>query len=199
MAGSSPEEAVDNFIGPLRQALACVVRATAIGSGHRQDEPNSVTLFPEGQDGGDPARVRTHGGEGELLLRFAHLYRVVHVPGDQQCGPYKVSSSFYRYDILDRDEDEVVVFHWEPEGRSPVRTPHLHLPAATPIVLPQRGGSGVAGAKTHLGKLHLPTGRILIEDVVELLIREFGAVPLNENWAAILEKNREAFARGRRW
>lgn len=175
------------------------MRGTAIASGAEQDEDNAVTLFPEGQDGGDPARLRTHGGEGELLFRFAHQYRVVHVPDDLDRGPYEVSSSFYRYDVLDRDGGEVVVFHWEQEGRSPVRTPHLHLPAARPVVLPQRVNSGVAALRTYLNRLHLPTGRILVEDVIELLIREFAAVPLVADWEAILAENRTAFLCGRPW
>ncbi len=57
----------------------------------------------------------------------------------------------------------------------------------------------MAKLKTYLNRLHLPTGRILVEDVVELLIRVFAAVPLVDDWEAILAENRAAFLRGRTW
>lgn len=199
MAENSPEEAVDAFIAPLRRALACVVRGTAIASGAELDEDDAVTLFPEGKNGGDPARLRTHGGEGELLFRFAHQYRVVRPPDDAGRGRYLVDTSFYRYDLLDRDGGEVVVFHWEPEGRSPVRTPHLHVSAALPVVLPQRVNSRVAATKTYLNKMHLPTGHIQLEDIVELLIREFAVVPLVQDWEAVVAENRAAHRRRQTW
>lgn len=192
MPASSPEAAVDAFLTPLRRTLACIVRGTAIASGARPDRRNTVLHVSEGQDSERPARIRTHGGEGELLFRFAHAYRVVQLPEVSDRNRYAVRTASYRYDILDRDEGEVVVFHWEPEGRGSVRTPHLHLSAAAPIVLPQHPGSRIADRKTHLNRLHLPTGQILVEDVVELLIRDFRAVPLRADWAAVLARSRAA-------
>ncbi len=82
MVGKSPEAALDACVGLLRRTLACVVRGTALASGADLGEDNAVTLFAEGQDGGDPARTRTHDGEGEILFRCAHQYRVVRVPSD---------------------------------------------------------------------------------------------------------------------
>jgi hypothetical protein len=193
LRGPSPEVAVDEFVARLRRTLACVVRGTAIASGNAPDVTHSVTLFPEGRSGGDPARLRTHGGEGELLLRLALQFRVDRLAGVDE--PYHVSTAFYHFDVLDRDGNEIVVFHWEPEGRGPVHAPHLHLSATTPVVLPQREGSGVAGMKTHLSRLHLPTGQLLIEDVVELLIRDFAVVPLRDDWEHVLADNREATTR----
>lgn len=167
-----------------------MTRGTAIASGAKQDRDGAVTIFPEGRAGGDPARLPTHGGDGELLFRFAHQYRIVHVPDAPPRGSYEVRTAFYRYDILDRDEGEVVVFHWEPRGRSPVRTPHLHLSAAAPVVLPQRVNSGVGNLKTFLNRLHLPTGPLVIEDVIDLLIRDFAVVPRDDDWEAVIEANR---------
>lgn len=61
------------------------------------------------------------------------------------------------------------------------------MPAAAPIVLPQRAGSPLTGQKTHLGNLHLPTGGIGIEDVVGLLIRDFAVDPLRADWERIVD------------
>jgi hypothetical protein len=103
---------------------------------------------------------------------------------------YAIRTTFYHYDILDRDGNEILVYHWEPEGFSPVRVPHLHSPAAAPIVLPQRPASAVAGKRTYLNRLHLLTGHVSIEDVAEVLLREFEVLPLRRNWEDILAEGR---------
>lgn len=113
-------------------------------------------------------------------------------PDAGQGGPYAIRTTFYHYDILDRDGNEIVVYHLEPEGRGPITLPHLHVSAAAAIVLPQRTTSAVAGQRTFLNRLHLLTGHVFIEDVVEVLIREFAVVPLRRDWETILAAGRTA-------
>ena len=199
MAGASPEEAVDAFLDRIRNTLDCVLAGTAFGSGNAVGGEHSLTPYISGQDEPNVARLTTHGGVGELLFRFAHLYTVAFVPDDDQRGPFKVSTSFYQYKILDRDETEVVVYDWAPAGISPVRTPHLHVPIAGSVLLKQREGSPLENQKTYLGSLHFPTARIFLEDIVELLIREFQVDPRRGNWETVLQDNREAIGRGRTW
>ena len=151
-----------------------------------------------GQDEPNVARLSTHGGVGELLFRFAHLYTVVHLPDDAQREPFKVSTSFYQYKILDREENEVVVYDWAPAGASHVRIPHLHVPIAGSIVLKQQEGSPLEGQKTYLGRLHFPTERIFLEDIVELLIREFRVDPRRDDWEEVLKDNRGPLVAGAR-
>lgn len=144
----------------------------------------------------------THGGTGEICFGFVHRYKVVHVlPEDEaniafghRRGPYKVSTSFYQYQFLDIAGNEILVYHWEPESGSPVLAPHLHVPSAGAIRLPQRPGWPREEAKTHLGKLHMLTGRVFLEDMVEILIREFRVdSPLGpDGWEPVLQSNREA-------
>lgn len=55
-------------------------------------------------------------------------------------------------------------------------------------------GSARTGQKTHLGKVHFSTGRITLEDVPELLIRDFAVVPARRDWQAVLQANREVGA-----
>jgi hypothetical protein len=64
------------------------------------------------------------------------------------------------------------------------------VPAAAPLVLPQRPNSAMARRPTYLNQLHLLTGRIVIEDIVEVLIREFAVVPLRTDWERILDDGR---------
>jgi hypothetical protein len=135
-------------------------------------------------------RLRTHGGSGELVFQFVQRYSVVFQPNALQRAPYDIWTSYYQYRILDRNDREIVVYHWEPEGRSPVVTPHLHLSAAGSVILPQSSDSPIANAKTHLNKLHLPTGPIGLGEIVELLIRDFAVVPLESGWSEILSESK---------
>lgn len=80
----------------------------------------------------------------------------------------------------------MVIYDWHPSGRSPITTPHLHVPAARTVVLAQREGTPRAGARTYLGTLHFPTGAIGTAYVVEMLIREFSVDPLRPDWEHVL-------------
>jgi len=123
LAGASPQEATNAFIDRFRSTLSCLVNGVAIGSGFALGGPHSVTLYVTGQDDPNTARLPTHDGNGEILFRFAHQYRIERfedppdTPEEQRRGPFKARSAYYRYDILDRTEQEIVVFHWEPDGR----------------------------------------------------------------------------------
>jgi hypothetical protein len=190
LAGRTPNEAVDAFLARLQRTLSCVVRGVAVASGSAPGVHHSITLYLEGRRGGDPARLSTHGRNGEIFFQVVLLFEVVAAPDASPRERYSVRTTFYHFDILDRDGNEVVVSHWEPEGISPVRTPHLHVPAAAPIQLPQRPGSAVASRRTYLNRLHLATGPVTIEDVVEVLIREFDVDPLRSDWETVLAANR---------
>jgi hypothetical protein len=189
LAGRTPEAAVDSFIARVRLAVACFVDGVIVGSGNRPDAEHALTLYVSGQTNPNLARLRTHGGSGELLFRFIHHYAVKHEPREGQRGLYEVTSLRYHYDVLDRDEAEIMVFHWDPDGG---RGPHLHVSAAPSIILPQPPGSSMAMRRTMLGDLHIPSGHVSIEDLVELLIAEFHVVPRLANWKAVIAENRSA-------
>jgi hypothetical protein len=46
----------------------------------------------------------------------------------------------------------------------------------------------------HFPKLHLPAGRIGIEDLAAFLVREHGVPARSENWEEVLEEARQIFA-----
>jgi hypothetical protein len=190
LAASAPEEAVDAFIARIQAALDCVFPATTFGSGNRVGEEHTVVFYQLAQSRSNVARLKTHGGVGELLLELAHLYAVAGTPDSARRGMFEVVTSYYQYKILDFGRNEIVVYDWAPFGPSPVLTPHLHVPAAGSILLKQRAGSPLANQKTFLGSLHFPTGYIAIEDIVELLIREFQVVPRRADWEEVLAAGR---------
>jgi hypothetical protein len=150
-----------------------------------------VALRMAGQ--AEPGRVRlsTHGGQGELTFRFAHEFTVEPISREKRVR-FEVRTSLYQYRILDFNETEIIIYDWHPFGASSVATPHLHVSAAGSIVLQQRAGSKLANPKTHIGSFHLPTSEIVVEDIVELLIREFLVDPRRPDWEAVLRANRVA-------
>lgn len=88
---------------------------------------------------------------------------------------------------LDAPAGELIAYHWHPQGRSTVTSPHLHLGA---------------GAELGFGRLqgaHVPTGRIAIEDVLRLSIDELAVRPLRDDWRDILEPAQAGCAAWRRW
>jgi hypothetical protein len=194
LAGRTPEEASDAFLNRIRVTLSCIAKATAYASPAIPEQSRSLTLYAEGQSAPGRIRLSTHGGQGELFLRLAHAFTTERIP-DEVREQYVVKRAFYQFRVLDYGESEIVVYDWHPAGASPATAPHLHISAVRSIRLEQRPGSPLAGAKTYLGDLHFPTGRIVFEDIVELLIREFSVDPLRNDWERVLRENREIIER----
>lgn len=84
------------------------------------------------------------------------LYRVTEADGER--GPWKVSTVAYFYALHDDGQREIIGFHWHPETEGQ-KEAHLHLYAASNIM-------------TLLAKIHLPTGRITLEQFLRFLIIE---------------------------
>ena len=96
-----------------------------------------------------------------------------------------VTIASYLYRILNRDEREILAFHWHPVGLSDVIDPHLHLSSRlNPIEM------GRNQEPLPLADMHIPTGFVTLEDVVRLLITEFGITPRRDDWDDLLRQNR---------
>lgn len=198
MAGSTPEEAVDAFLDRVWLTLDCLANCSV----HRSppaEERYAITAFERATGEQNLLTLITHDGTGEVLFRFSHLYRVMHVPDDDEHGQYRVRTLAYHYRILDVADREIALYHWHPDGSGPVTTPHLHVPAAAPIQMAQPFTSSRQDEKTQIGKMHFPTARIYLDDVAELLIRDFTVVPNRDDWQDILHDNREAMVSSRTW
>jgi len=72
---------------------------------------------------------------------------------------------------------EILAYHWHPEGRSHVGTPHLHLGAGAEIGWP------------GLQKVHLPTGLVILPDQIELAIGS-GVHARRSDWRRVLDHAR---------
>lgn len=199
LAGRSREEAEDVFLARIRTTLSCLADCSIFRSPAAPDRIQYLTAFERGTGNQNLLSLVTHEGTGDLTLRFAHLYRIEHDPDDQAHGPYTVRTVGYSYRVLDVEEREIALYHWHPEGNSPVLTPHLHVPSAAPMQMAQRFASSRKGVKTDLGSLHFPTAHIFLEDIAEFLIRDFAVASNRSDWQSVLQNNRDAIERGRTW
>lgn len=88
---------------------------------------------------------------------------------------------------MDRDEVEILSYHWHPSGRSAVTWPHLHL-----------GQAGIGHHATLLAA-HMPTGRVALEEVIRLAIVDLGVEPRRRDWPDVIRESQEAFEEWRTW
>jgi hypothetical protein len=143
--------------------LSCATNAHVVVSGyHQADIPHRLSLA-----GSDPVRL---GSEHQLTLDVGEHYRV-----RKGSDGWQVDVVAYFYVLAQQDED-VIVYHWHPAGRSSIRRPHLHVRADLQI------------GERWLGKMHLPTGLVALEDIVRLAIEDLEAQPLRDDWKRLLEE-----------
>jgi hypothetical protein len=97
--------------------------------------------------------------------------------------------SGYLYDVTEvlehGERAEILAYHWNPEstGGDP-GWPHMHV----------YGNRQIHGR--HLSKMHLPTGRVNLHDLIRLLIPEFSVVPRRDDWVEVLNAAEQALVQG---
>lgn len=115
-----------------------------------------------------------------LRLRFSMQLEPV-----QAEGVWRMTTRKYDYTISPSAAPATVVFgwHWHPESRrSPIRYPHVHVPAATAF-----------------STRHIPTGRVALEDVIEFAFADLGAVPAYAGAREVLDEVSAIHKQHRTW
>lgn len=120
---------------------------------------------------------------GRFYLSVLMNYTIVEATGPR--GPYKVKTTAYFYSLEEDGGKEILTYQWHPKGVC--KFPHIHL-----------GSSSKLGLKT-LNKLHLPTGRIALEQVLRLAVEELGVKPVKTDWSIILSEAQGLFEQWRTW
>lgn len=68
--------------------------------------------------------------------------------------------------------------------------PHLHLTSRVrPFGIEDPANPNREPASISFSDMHIQTGPVLFENVVRLLIEEFGVVPLRPDWDEVLRRN----------
>lgn len=176
MPGRTPREAVKAYLEPLQKNLSIICKGVLRPSNYDMVDKVGVLMLP------DPAPLN---GRPDLYLAFAQQYKIIK---DVENGPFRVTTRYYSYAVETQDAQEIVGYHWHPDGDSPVKFSHLHL-----------GPGALIGREEISRKAHFPTGRVAFEDMVELLIDTFGVQPDRTLWQEIVEKTRSLFTQHKSW
>ncbi len=176
MPGKSPREAVKAYLEQLQKNVAIVCSGVLRVNNYDRLDEISVLALP------NPEPLN---GRPNLCLSFKQQYKIIK---DPVSVPFRVTTLYYGYAIETPDAQEIVGYHWHPDGVSPVTFPHLHLGPAAQI-----------GLEELSRKAHLPTGRVAFEDMIEFLIATFGVEPNRSIWQEIVKGTRSIFARHKSW
>jgi hypothetical protein len=131
----------------------------------------------------DAIPLKTNRGDMRLFL-------------GQQCetrltaeGEHQVATVTYQYKLFapGGGADADALLRWEYVKRWPKPEDqwcrhHLQGPLTLPL-----------GGEVSLKDLHLPTGYVVIEDVIRFFINDLGVRPLSPDWHKILEESYEQF------
>ena len=169
MAGKTPPRAVANFLRPIRKAVACITK-TALSV--QCSDPSSVQVLLLGT--GDPVELRSD--TEKIAITMLMNYRVI--PADGELGKWKVQTVGYYYNLLVNDEERLA-YHFHPTTPR-IWFPHIHI------------------REPRTRKLHLPSGRISMEEFIRLLITEYGVKPTRD-WESALIDTQKRFEKYRTW
>jgi len=170
VAGRNPTAAVKAFVAPIQTALGLFASGNVTADSYKP-ENDGVLAF----NGGEVVKLR---GGNKVGLSVSMRYRIIKTD-EAGRGPWKVTTTGYMYE-LQLEEKKLYEYHWHPISASHEVRPHLHCSAA-------------------LDKGHIPTGRVMIEDVLNLAV-QLGAKPNNmTRWNELDKLNRQMFARGATW
>jgi hypothetical protein len=115
-------------------------------------------------------------GPGGIKIRIRMRYRILETPDSER--KFKVTTLGYGYRLWAAGE-KTIDYHWHPFSDSHETRPHAHLPA--------------------FPRCHIPTGRVMIEDVLRLAV-ELGATPVDPaHWDEVDNLNRRNFALSASW
>jgi len=133
------------------------------------------------REGGQPgAVVRTRHGRLILSLQQRILASC------SARSPITVDTVRYRYSLaVDRDVDALLRWdghHGSRSGDLPYCSHHLQGTLA--IELPR--------SAARLNDFHLPTGHVLMQDILRFLIADLGVRPLHQDWDRVLNESEPA-------
>ena len=169
MASNSRDKAVKGFSTTIQRALSCFATGKVFGDTYDLGVIGRLSL-----NGAKKVQLR---GPGRLRISLSILYEVLQV-GDPLRPEFDVSTRGYMHHLYSSAGDELIGYHWHPIDNSHATWPHLHVTG---------------------GKNHYPSGRILVEDVLQLAM-EYGATPTDPKaWRRVSKANRERFASEATW
>jgi hypothetical protein len=176
------EEAVDAFIGFIRESLNCITDDRLLA--HQESEKLYKLFFKS------PAKVTARNG-ARFYVSVTQTFTVI----KREDGTFKVHSREYSYVFSSNNEPTnkgVLAYHWHPHDFE-LRDPHLHVTITQNMGYPE--------IERRISRAHFPTSRVCLEDFILLLINYYDIKPMlppSKYWR-VLRKNKAAFGKQASW
>lgn len=174
MAARTPYAAVHDFAADMQLACSCITQAGFQAEAYRE----GVGSYSANLNRGLPVALI---GDGPLHLVVLLQYKVVEDKDHRRSWALQIEG--YAYRLLDASGAEMFAYHWHPQGPSSLLRPHLHL------------GAGMGRLLRVATRAHLSTGPVALEDILRLVITEFGVTPRRADWDTVLQRTRHTFER----
>jgi hypothetical protein len=144
--------------------VACVTQAGLFAIPDRIDPSLHLVRIT-----GDPVKLEA---DPPVALSLIQYLRLVEHQQARRAERRVVQTVGYIFAVLEGDRHtELFSYHWDADGAVPI--PHPHLPVA-------------ANAKRRrIGKFHFPTGPIMLQQVLWVLIRDFKVTPRRPDWERV--------------
>jgi hypothetical protein len=179
LAGKNPAEALEHYVRPFQQAVACIASTAQFTTDCRNPKDGLEHYL---RLSGEPLRVATPRGDVHYQLAIGQRFRIVE-DRERDRGPWRANTRSYMYTVANDDGAEILGYHWHP-GEQGFNEPHIH----------------VAGhPHASLQHAHLPTGRVTVEAFILLLIREFNVRAQNTGYKKVLEASESRFQKFKDW
>jgi hypothetical protein len=179
LPGRTPKEAVDGFLGPLKDTLSCIARAKFTLSEGGYNTPGRIHALALNKN--EPIKLRGP----KFLFKLQMSYEIIPVDETGR-EPWRVTTHAYNYEVQTSNGQAVVSFHWHPQGK--VQDPHIHV-----------GNTQLAADAVLTNKLHIATSRVSLESVIRTCIAELGVDPLRDDWDKVLSLREADFQTHRKW
>ncbi len=179
-SGDAAQATVQAFGGLFQHVLNTTitrdhVRVTPITRG--RDWTQWQWIITRSTDLGEPLPLSLNGSNTWLLAE-----QRLAVGESSSDGQFWLTTLQYRYRWQAEEDDGTWLVRWDYRRDHP---PHIHVNSAP----------GHWSGDAHFHKLHMPTRRVAIEDVVRFLIVEGVVSPRSHNWEETLESAATIFDR----
>ena len=171
-------EARRRYLGHLQRSLSCVSSSAVWRYGPSPRPGIFVTLSVP------PVVGLSRGSEAAALyLRATQEFHYDDHPDFP--GERKVVIDAYAYTLSESAEltAELLAWHWQPEDG---QGPHMHIGRAHPRL-------------GELGRFHVPSGRVALEEVLRFAVDDLGVIPARPDAREVLDETLERFRRYRSW
>jgi len=190
ITGRTPEQCASKFRKHIQELVSAIVptKSHVRHTRHALDKQHYTLSFAN-PPANDAAAIQT--AHGRVYL---HIGQDVYATPVEQ--GFRLRTLKYRYALYDHRPtlESEPLFRWEYETKH--RQPHSGEPRHHMQL--GRGSRAqyiaLGGSQLDLNRVHLPTGWVLIEEVLRFLVHDLGMKPpCGESWPEVLHESERAF------